>query len=770
MRDEQATPDDSDEEQIRQEENLNMLGSKLDRLAQEQVAARQMIETRWLADLRQYHGEYTSDETKRMQDNSSSQVFVNITRNKTRAGIARMGDMLLPNDDTNFGVKSTPVPAMSATDGKPMAADEGQGSMVDGMPESHQSMDPDTHAQAMQAMERGDPGKGEGGMTPGENPGSQAPQGEKDDAKSRADEAARQMQQQIEDDFAEANYNAHARDVIEDACKVGIGILKGPKVVNRTRRAWITDPQTGKSEIEVQNELRAGLERVDPWDAFPDMSAANASEAEFWFERKLLNRKQLRELADLPGVIEGQLRRALKDEGSHYISNDRRQELRAITGVDTVTNDKKYELWEYWGPMDKDELKACGCEDIDEDVLVEYTGCVLMVGGHVIKAAINPLESGDLPYSVFNWEKDDSSIFGFGIPYLMRQPQKVVNASWRMMMDNAAVSAGPQIVMKKRAVVPQDGNWAIRPNKVWLDTGDEPVGSAFQTYQIQNNQAGLFAIFEAAQKLADTETNLPILLQGEGMSSGAGGKTFGGMQMLMNNSNIVLRSAVKNFDDGVTAPTVRRFYDYHMMYTDRPEIKGDFDIVARGTSVLIAREEQQEKLMMLTQVAAQNPIFAKLTNWAGLYREILRTMQVQVDTVTYTDEEMKTREAEQGDEPSPEEKMTMFEIELKKKEFQLAGQKQQSELDQKEWEREYKAAQLQSQQEHQRAELALKEGITMAELEAKVGLESQSLEVQMRQTAAKIQADRDQKAAELSERQNDRLARQENQDMGFDSY
>jgi len=749
----------SEEERILQEENLNMLGSKLDRLAQEQVAGRQMIETRWLEDLRQYHGEYTPEETKRMSDNSSSQVFVNITRNKTRAGIARMSDMLLPNDDTNFGIKSTPVPAMSATNSAPMQADmqqqgdplmHGQG-MVNGMPESHQSMDPETHAKAMQVM-------------------GQGAQAEKNEPKQQADEAARQMQQQIEDDFAEANYNAHARDVIEDACKLGLGVLKGPKVVNRTRRAWITDPQTGQSTIEVQDELRAGLERVDPWDVFPDMSASSAAEAEFWFERKLLNRKQLRELADLPGVIEGQLRRALESDGSHYISNDRRQELRAITGVDTVTNDRKYELWEYWGPLDKDELKACGCEDIDDDVLVEYTGCVLMVGGHVIKAAINPLESGDLPYSVFNWEKDDSSIFGFGIPYLMRQPQKVVNASWRMMMDNAAVSAGPQIVMKKRSVVPQDGSWALRPNKVWLDTGDEPVGSVFQVYQIENNQGGLFAIFEAAQKLADTETNLPILLQGEGMSSGAGGKTFGGMQMLMNNSNIVLRSAVKNFDDGVTAPTVRRFYDYHMMYTDRPEIKGDFDIVARGTSVLIAREEQQEKLMMLSQVAAQNPVFAKLTNWAGLYREILRTMQVQVDTVTYTDEEIKTREAEEGEGPSVEEKMAMFEMKLKQEEHEFAGKRLEAELDHKEWEREYKAAQLQSEQEHQRAGLALKEGITMAELEAKVGLESQSLEVQMRQTAAKIQADRDQKAAELSEKQNDRLARQENQKMGFDSY
>jgi len=723
MQDEQMSPDEA--ERIKQEEDLNMLGVKLDRLAQEQVSARQQIETRALQDLRQYHGEYTPDELSRMTANKSSKVFVNITRNKTRAAIARMSDMLLPNDDTNFGVKATPVPAMSKASGM-MQADQ---------------------------------------QMPG-----YSPEPEPEDEQTKADEAARAMQQQIEDDFAEANYNAHTRDVIQDACLLGTGILKGPTVVNRTRRAWITDPQTGQSVMEVQEEYRAGLERVDFWDFFPDMSAASMNEAEFAFERKLLNRKQLRELADLPGVMLNQLRRAMEADEGRHIAEDRRHELRSITGVDTVTNNKKYELWEYWGPLDKDELRACGCEDIDDDPLVEYTGCVLMVNGHVIKAAINPLETGDLPYSVFNWEEDGASIFGFGVPYLMRQPQKVVNAAWRMMMDNAGISAGPQIVLKKRSVVPQDGDWTLRSNKVWLDTGEEPVGSAFATYQINNNQGDLFAIFEAAQRLADTETNLPILLQGEGVGDGPGSKTLGGMQMLMNNSNIVLRSATKNFDDGVTAPLVRRFYDYHMMYTDRPEIKGDFDVVAKGTSVLIAREEQQEKLMMLSQVAANNPVFAELTNWSGLYREILRTLQVPVDTVTYSDEEMEARKAKEQEGPSMEEKMAMFDIKMKQEKHEMEAARLNAELDQKEWEREYKAAELQSKQEHKRAELALKQGLTLQELEAKVGLESQKLEAQMQQTAAKIKTERDKAAAQLTEQQNDRLARQRNQAMGYDSY
>lgn len=756
MADEQDTAPvelDADEREAlrqQQEEELNMLGSKLHRLAHEQVAAKEQIETRWLEDLRQYNGKYTEDQLTRMRQKGGSQVFVNITRNKTRAAIARLSDMLLPNDDTNFGIKPTPVPAMSKQQGMMQADMQQPGMMPQGMPPEMQ---------------------GQPGMMPEQ--GMQPPQ-QQPDPQAIADDAARKMQKQIEDDFAESRYNAHARDVIEDACILGTGILKGPAIVNRTRRAWMTDPSTGQSVMEIQEEFRPAVERVDPWDFFPDMSAAKMSEAEFVFERKLLNRKQLRDLADLPGVMLPQLRRALEDKDGHHISHDRRDEMRAITGVDTVVSDARYELWEYWGPLDKEELEACGC-DVDDDPLVEYTGCVLMVGNHVIKAALNPLETDDLPYSVFNWEEDSSTIFGFGVPYLMRQPQKVVNAAWRMMMDNAGLSAGPQIVVNKRAVTPKDGDWTIRSNKVWEYTGDAPIDQAFLSVQIQNNQGDMAAIFNMAQELADTETNLPVLLQGEGMNGGPGARTATGMQMLMNNSNIVLRSAVKNFDDGISVPTVRRFYDYHMMYTDRAEIKGDFDVVAKGTSVLIAREEQQEKLMMLSQVAANNPIFAELTNWQGLYKEILRTLQVPVDTVTYTDEEVEQRQQSQGQEgPPPELQIKMQELQLRQQELELKAQQWQQEsqmkAQQQQFEQQYKAAELQTEQEKTRLEIALKEGITLAQLEQKAGLESQKLELEMQKTAAQLQNQRDVKAAELTERQNDRMARRDNQAMGFDSY
>ena len=724
------TTDDRSPEEIKREEDLQVLGSKLHRLAQDQVSARQMIETRWLADLRQYHGEYTPQELDRMEGRSS--VYVNITRNKTRAAISRLADMLLPADDRNYGIKPTPIPETSAL----------------------------------------------------------VPDEEKQAAKEGADEAARAMEEQIADDFEEARYYAHTRDIIEDACIYGTGVLKGPTIVNRTRQAWSTDPQTGQSALEIQQEYRPSVERVDPWDFFPDMSAQSMDEAEFVFERKLINRKQLRELAELPGVMLDQLRQAMEDEDSQgHIANDRRDELREITGVDTVSTAKRWELWEYWGPLDKDELRVAGVE-VDDDPLVEYTGSVLMVGNKVVKASLNPLDSGAIPYSVFNWEADGSSIFGFGVPYLMRQPQKVTNAAWRMMMDNAAVSAGPQIIVNKRAVTPADGDWQINRMKVWQATGDVPVDQAFGVYNINSNQGDLSAIFQMAQQLADTETNLPILLQGEGTSGGPGASTATGMQMLMNNSNIVLRSAVKNFDDGVTVPTVRRFYDFHMAYTDRPEIKGDFDTVAKGTSVLIAREEQQEKLMMLAQLAGSNPEFARMTDWQAMYKEILRTMSVSADNVTIDDEELEQQQEQQS--PDTETQLKMQELQIKQAEQQL--KQQQAELDaqksaqemqlksqQQQFEQQHKAAQLQTEQEKARLEIALKEGVTLAELEQKAGLESQKLEAEMQktaaelqaqreQTAAKMQTERDKAAAELADKQAERAARERNQSMGFDSY
>src|SRR5690606_770144 len=107
----------------------------------------------------------------------------------------------------------------------------------------------------------------------------------------------------------------------------------------------------------------------------------------------------------------------------------------------------------------------------------------------LLKFAPHPLDSGDSLYSIFNFEKDDTSLFGYGVPYLMRDSQAAVNGAWRMAMDNAGLSVGPQIVVDETQIEPVDGNWEITPRKVWkrVKPGVQGGSPAFQVENIPSN-------------------------------------------------------------------------------------------------------------------------------------------------------------------------------------------------------------------------------------------------------------------------------------------
>ena len=64
-----------------------------------------------------------------------------------------------------------------------------------------------------------------------------------------------------------------------------------------------------------------------------------------------------------------------------------------------------FEMWEYWGEIDAEDLKACNVDLGDEEPLDTYSGCVVLINSTVVKVYLNPLESGDFPYDFYNWER-----------------------------------------------------------------------------------------------------------------------------------------------------------------------------------------------------------------------------------------------------------------------------------------------------------------------------------------------------------------------------
>lgn len=665
----QQVPDEQQEELL---ERVSTIIANLERDADRRVQQRDLVEKRWLDDLAQYHGKYTESLEKQLREARKSTLYINSTRPKTNAMASRLYDMLFPTDDRNWGIQPTPVPELTVN--AEQAAQEAAEA------EAAAAASKDDQQAQMIAIEKTAVAK--------------AVRSQMDEARKRA----RAMEEEIDDHLREAKYAASARDCLDDGCKLGTAIMKGPVVGDRNRRSWknqdiidengeVTGNEYGLVDVE---DPRPVFWRVNPWGFFPDMDATCIEDAEGNFERHLMNPKQLRKLARQPGFDPDGFRRLLK-VGPQSSTPTFMADMRSITGAYNDDTNDQFQVWEYHGPLSQEDMhdiallmqqneggreRATGImEDLEEfevDPLMEVEAVVWFCQGEMLKFGLHFLDSGDPIYSVWNLEKDDSSIFGFGIPYIMRDPQKAMAATWRILMDNAGLSSGPQIVINRGVIEPANGVWEMEPRKLWYRKSGAPKNEPpFETYSIDSHMDELLKLIEVAKQNTDEETSMPMIAQGE---QGAGvTKTMGGMSLLMNSANVVFRRIVKNWDDDMTTPNIRRMYDFLMQFSSKEHIKGDYEVDARGTSVLLVREMQSQNLLLFLSNFSGHPVLGRYLKKEGLpaLRRLVQTMSIPADDVIKTDEEVAADDARAAKEPPmPDPAILKIEAEMNDKERQ----------------------------------------------------------------------------------------------------
>lgn len=627
----------TDEERLL-EAARGIVGSLATRV-EEQIRLKLPIEERWLSDSRNYYGRYDPAIEEDLKKDAKSQAFVKLTRNKTNGWAARLSDILFPTDERNWGIEPTPLPKLAAA---AKAAQEAAAASVaqanEMQDQADAAADPMLARQAENVAQQADAFAQKARQT--------------DDEIAEAKKRAERMQEAIEDQLIESDYVAQCRDAIEDGCKLGTGIIKGPLTSNRVRQEWRPVDVQGQTVFALTQlpDPQPEFRRVDPWHFFPDMSARTIEEAEYTFERSMPTRRDLRKFAMKLGFNRDAVVRLLKDGPpimgatvSHLAT------LREITGEGEAIKDR-YIMWEYHGPLEGHEIRtllrassqndAAEQLELEEDELREYRVIIYFCGNEVLKISPDyPLDSGDTLYSVWNFEKGETSVFGIGIPHIMEDSQRAVNAAWRMMMDNSGLSVGPQILMDKNALEPQDASYSLKANKVWLYNHSAMTQKnfpPFQVFNIPNNQAQLAGIIELGKAFADEETSLPMIAQGE---QGAASHTLGGMSMLFNSANVVFRRVVKSFDDGLTKPTIRRAYEWNMQFNPDDSVKGDMQVDARGSSVLLVREMQSQNLMGIVTNWPNNPALAPYLKVRAGMVKTLQTMMIAPDDLLFTQEE-----------------------------------------------------------------------------------------------------------------------------------
>ena len=134
----------------------------------------------------------------------------------------------------------------------------------------------------------------------------------------------------------------------------------------------------------------------------------------------------------------------------------------------------------------------------------------------------------------------------------------------------------------------------------------------------------------------------------------------------MNSTNVVFRRVIKNWDDDMTTPNVQRAYHFNMQFSDKEEIKGDYEVHARGSSVLMVREMQAQSLMTLLMNASAHPVLGPLTKIPALYRKAVQANQIPSDEVVLTEDEVAEMEAERMNQPPPPD-LEMMKIEVQER-------------------------------------------------------------------------------------------------------
>lgn len=547
---------------------------------------------------------------------SRSVVFLNITRPYTDAASARVADMLLPTDDRAWEIKPTPLPRLT----------------------------PGQLTKLAQALGLGDPA---------------AAQAQLLEQQAVAKDAAERMQSAIEDPLVESNWHGEVRHVIEDAARIGSGVLKGPFPVTRTVRTTRKDPVTQMTEFVKVDEIKPGSKRIETWNFFPDPACGeNLHNGSYTWERDFTGKRQIKEMLLDQSYDRAELLAVLREGPA-----------RTREGTEAVyrASDDEFEMWIFYGHATRDHLLRMGVEleEGDED---RVPTMAVMINDRLVKVVLSPQEGGEFPYDVLAWQRRPGMPWGMGISRQIRTVQRILNGSVRAMMDNSGLSASPQIVIGN-GVTPADGDYTLRPGKAWraepgADVQD--VRKAFNSFVVPSVQNELMNIINFALKMAEDTTGMPAMLQG---IRGDAPNTLGGMQMQNNNATSVLRRLAKRFDDYMTRPHIQRYFDWMMSYSDDESIKGDFEIDVRASSALVERDAQQQFLLQMVGLA-RDPAYD--IDPAKLFAELCKGQRLDPKNFQLSEEQKAQRQQAQAD-PVAQAKAVLLAAQARKTDADATG-------------------------------------------------------------------------------------------------
>ena len=579
-------------------------------------------EERWLRSYRNYRGLYGSD--VQFTEAEKSRVFIKVTKTKTLAAYGQIVDVLFAGNKFPISVEPTVLPEGVVADVNfdPKKPEELKGDTALSSPYGFKGDGRDLPKGATEKTLEEILGPLEEKLS--EIEGLEEGVGQTPTAItfSPAMIAAKNMEKQIMDQLQESNASKQLRSTAFEMSLFGTGVMKGPFAVDKEYPSW--DDEGNYSPVF---KTVPSTSHVSVWNFYPDPDAANMDEAQYVIERHKMSRTQLRALKKRPYFRDNVIDEVIQ-QGESYDKKYWEDDLSDYApehGID------RFEVLEYWGMCDVDMLEENGI-DIPKELkeFDELQANIWISNGKLIRMVLNPFKPATIPYMAAPYELNPYSFFGVGLAENMDDTQTLMNGFMRMAVDNAVLSGNLLIEVDETNLVPGQ-DLSVYPGKVFRRQGGAPGQAIFGT-KFPNVSNENLQLFDKARVLADESTGFPSFAHGQTGVQGVG-RTASGISMLMNAAAGSIKTVIKNVDDYLLKPLGEGMFRFNMQFNFNKDIKGDLEVVARGTESLMANEVRSQRLMGFLQVAS-NPALAPFAKFPYIIREIAKSMELDPEKVT----------------------------------------------------------------------------------------------------------------------------------------
>jgi hypothetical protein len=586
--------------------------------------------------LRARRGMYSQDEINQMsQTGGLNFVWVDLTETKCRAASAWIREVLFPPGDVPFQVQPSPMPDLPVEYKRALTAKamkQAQETMLQAAQAGGETMSRDEFVSL--ASDIGDKLRDQ----------------TQKQYERKAKGAAARMQKQIEDNMAEGGWNQSLDEFIEDFVTYPAAMIEGPVFGHEKQLQWLPGWKLGVKNNKIQKWTRRS-----PFDVFPAPYATDCQRGDLII-RLRYRRDELFDCIGLEHFKEDAIRQALEDYTNGHMeawlwTESERQRLEQYTYYSWLSPAGVIDALWFWGGVPGWKLmqwQVEGWDSLDPDR--DYEVDAILIGPYVIRCAINSDPLGRRPFFKACFDAIPGAFWGRSVPDLASSCQKMVNASASALADNLGAASGPMAWVHNDRLADGESSTDIYPWRVWQLKSDPTQGTnpGVGFWQANDNSEKLVSLIERWETKADDATGIPRYTYGNERVGGAA-STLGGLSLLMNNAAKGLRRAISNVDFGVIEPSVTRSYVYNMLYNPDQSIKADCFVAPQGALCLLIKETQSQARLQMLQTT-NNPVDMEIIGVEGrakLMRETFKALDVPLDGIVPTDEELKTRMEEQ---------------------------------------------------------------------------------------------------------------------------